>query len=86
MDKEAIHNALSRIPMEWAIAFAARCAAQCLPGLLEKRWPEDRYFAFWPKKKQQQYLFAVLRANSVAYASSATSVAYVGITGIDIAR
>ncbi|WP_339137077.1 MAG: COR domain-containing protein [Candidatus Electrothrix sp. GW3-4] len=73
MDREAIEKELAQFPGEWAAAFAARCAAQCLPALLEKKDPTDSWFAYWPDKKRDQYLFAVFRANSVA--SAVTGVA-----------
>ncbi len=77
MDKEAIEKELEQLPKEWAVAFAARCAAQCLPGLLGKKDPADSWFAYWPDKERQQHLFAVLRANSVASASNVSASAYV---------
>ena len=66
MDRDAIEKELLQFPTEWIVAFAARCAAQCLPGLLERRKPTDnRYFVYWPKEERNQHLFAVLRANSI---------------------
>ncbi|MCI5210517.1 MAG: hypothetical protein D3910_17390, partial [Candidatus Electrothrix sp. ATG2] len=73
MDREAIEKELEWFPRKWAIAFAARCAAQCLPALLEKQRPGDSYFAYWAEQKLDQHLFAVLRANSMAYAFNALS-------------
>ncbi len=66
MDKDVIKKELEQLPREWAVAFAARCAAQCLPALLEKKDPADSWFAYWPEKVRDQYLFAVFRANSAA--------------------
>jgi len=70
MDEEAIQKELEQLPWKWVVAFAARCAAQCLPALLEKKDPADSWFAYWPDKERDLSLFDVLRANSMASAVS----------------
>ncbi|MCP4543600.1 MAG: hypothetical protein GY832_41335, partial [Chloroflexi bacterium] len=85
MDRKAIQKELEQLPKEWVVAFAACCAAQCLPALLEKEKPADSWFAYWPDKKRDQYLFAVLRANSVAFSSFAITSASSSFTDSGVA-
>ena len=74
MKREEIRKELEQLPKEWVVAFAARIAAQCLPALLTGK--ETRVFSYWPKEKRSQYLFAVLRANGIAYAATTVNATY----------